>query len=179
MEISRGYGGSVSILVLAVLLVLSSCGYYGTGSRTAGDVKRIAVPYFQNETAEPDIEIEVTQQIIDGIVNDNTLKVVSEEEADAILEGSIIEYSNVPFTFNEAPAASGGEVQADQYRVLIGLRISLLNTGDNAYIWENKRINAHGDYYLEDTGEQTYEKALEEVYRDIVESILGATVEEW
>ena len=161
-----------SIFVLSIAI---SCGYYSTSGRTAGDIKKIAVPYFKNETPEPDIEIEITQKIIDGLIKDNTLKVVSEDEADAILEGTVIEYKNVPFTFSQTT----GEIQADQYRLVIGLNVSLYNRKKNEYVWENRKINVHGDYYLESTAEQNYEKALETVYNDIVENILNATVQEW
>ena len=160
------------IVLLLVPALLAACGYYSTSGRTAGDIKKIAVPYLENETAEPEIEIEITQQIIDGLVKDNTLKVTSEEDADAVLEGSIVEYSNVPFTFSN-------ELQADQYRLLIGLRVSLLDKKENTYIWQDKSIKKHANYYLETTTEQTYEKALEDIYRDIVEEILGSTVQEW
>lgn len=173
------YSRQSAALLVAVLsaafLTASSCGYYRTTSRTAGDIKRIAIPYLKNETPEPDVEIVITQEIIDGIVRDNTLKVVSEEDADGILEASITEYRNVPYTFAE----SGTEVQAEQYRLTIVLRASLFDKARNSYIWENRSIKANGDYYLETTSEQTYEKALEDVYRDIVESILSATVQDW
>ena len=158
-------------LVLAMLL-LAACGHYSMSGRTAGDIKKIAIPYLENETAEPEIEIEITQRIIDGLVNDNTLKVTSEEDADAVMEGSIVEYSNVPFTFSN-------ELQADQYRLLIALRVSLLDRKENTYIWQDKNIKKHANYYLETSTEQTYEKALEDIYRDIVEEILGSTVQEW
>jgi hypothetical protein len=150
----------------------AACGFYSTSSRTAGDIKKIAVPYLENDTAEPDIEIEITQRVIDGLVEDNTLKVTSDQDADAILEGSIIEYANVPITFSN-------ELQADQYRLLIGLRVSLLNKKDNSYIWQDKSIKAQANYYLETTTEHTYEKALEDIYRDIVEKILSSTVQDW
>lgn len=162
-------------LVLAVILAVSSCGVYRTTSRTAGDIKNIAIPYLSNETSEPDIEIEITQKIIEGIVNDNTLKVVPEEESDALLEAVIIEYSNIPYTFSE----SGADVQAEQYRLTVTIRASLFDRKKNEYIWEDKRIKANGDYYLETQSEQTYEKALEDIYRDIVESILSSTVQDW
>ena len=155
--------------------ILASCGYYRTTSRSAGDIKKVAIPYLVNETPEPDIEIEITQQIIDGIVKDNTLKVVSEEDADGILEAVITQYRNVPYTFAE----SGADVQAEQYRLSVTIRASLFDKAKNTYIWENKSIRAFGDYYLETTSEQTYEKALEDVYRDIVESILSSTVQDW
>ena len=165
----------IVITLNAVVLYCVSCGFYRTTSRTAGDIKRIAVPYLANETSEPDIEIEITQQIIDGIINDNTLKVVADEDADGILEASILEYRNVPFTFSE----SGTDIQAEQYRLTIRLKASLFDKKKNSYIWENKTIVSHGDYYLETSSEQTFEKALEDVYREIVESILSSTVEDW
>lgn len=166
-------------LIISVLLVAAgaaSCGYYSTTSRTAGDIKSIGVPYFDNETPEPNIEIDITQRIIDGIINDNTLKVVSDEEADAILEGVITEYRNDPFTFAET---STSDVQAEQYRLVIGLRISLFDRSKNAYVWEGKRIQAHGDYYLETSVQQNYESALENVYTDLVDGILSNTVQDW
>ena len=164
-----------AVILASILLMSASCGIYRTTSRSAGDIKRIAVPYLKNETPEPDVEIVITQAIIDGIVRDNTLKVVSEDDADGILEASITEYRNLPYTF----AQTGGDVQAEQYRLTVSIRASLFDRGKNAYIWENRMIKASGDYYLETTSEQTYEKALEDVYRDIVEAILSATVQDW
>ncbi len=166
-----------ALLVFAAIFIsfYGSCLHYSTGSRTAGDIKRIAVPYLNNATSEPNIEIEITEKIIEGLINDNTLKVVPEEEADAVLEGSIVDYRNIPFTFSE----SQNQIQAEQYRLFIGLNVSLLNRKENTYIWENKMIKAHGDYYLEETAEQNYENALKNVYSDIVEAILSSTVQDW
>ena len=165
----------ISILI-SCIVTLTSCGYYGTTSRTAGDIKDINVPYFGNETPEPNIEIDITQRIIDGIINDNTLKVVSSEDAEAILEGTIIEYRNEPFTFSKNNME---DVQAEQYRLIIGLRVSLFDQIKNEYVWKNKTIKAHGDYYLESSEEQNYEKALENIYTDLVNSILANTVQDW
>jgi len=161
------------IIAASVLLVLApACGVYSTKGRTAGDIKKIAVPNLANETAEPDIEIEITNNLRNGIVKDNTLKVVPEGEADAVLEGAVVEYRNIPFTFNT-------DLQAEQYRLVIALTASLFNPKDNTYIWKDRRIDAHSDYYLETATERNYDRAREEVYKDLVEGILNATVQEW
>ena len=102
---------------------------------------------------------------------------MTDAEADAILEGSVVDYRNVPFSFNKNPGET--DIQAEQYRLVIGLRISLFNPEENSYIWENKSVQARGDYYLETTSERDYDHALEEVYREIVESILSTTIQEW
>jgi len=165
---------ALAIITGSIILLgyVSSCGYYGTKGRTAGDIKKIAVPYLKNETAEPEIEIEITKNIIDGLIKDNTLKVVPDAEADAVLGGSIVDYRNIPYTFNT-------ELQAQQYRLVIGITVSLFNRKENIPIWENRKIEAHSDYYLETSFERNYDKALEEVYNDLVEGILNATVQEW
>jgi hypothetical protein len=157
---------------MVALLSLGGCGYYSTSGRKAGAIQKIYVPFLENETAEPDIEIDITQRFIEGLEKEGTLKVTPEADADATLEGSVVEYANVPFTFSN-------ELQAEQYRLIIGLKVSLLNKEENAYIWQDKTIKSQANYYLDTTTEQTYDKALEDIYRDLVESILSETVEEW
>ena len=162
-----------SIVAVSILLVLApACGVYSTKGRTAGNIKKIAVPNFANETAQPDIEIDITTNLRNGLIKDNTLKVVPDAEADAVLEGTVVDYRNVPFTFN-------ANLQAEQYRLTIGLIVSLFNPKDNSYIWKDRNMGASSDYYLETATQRDYDKALEEVYKDIVESILNATTQEW
>jgi hypothetical protein len=164
---------SWSIIAAAAILALApACGYYSTKGRTAGDIKKIAVPNLANATAEPDIETVITENLRAGLIKDNTLKVVAESEADAILEASVVTYRNVPYTYNT-------ELQADQYRLEVAIVASLFNPKDNTYVWKDRTIEAHSDYYLETTTERNYDRALEEVYKDIVEGILNATTQEW
>ena len=162
-------------ITLTAVFIAGSCSYYGTTSRTAGDIARISVPYFSNKTSEPDVEIEITDKIIIGIAKDNTLKVVDETEADANLEGTVTKFRNTPFTFEHRET----QIQAEQYRLMIEIQVSLFSPLKNAYIYENKVIRAHGDYYLETSADQNFENALEEVYQDLVEGILAASVQDW
>jgi hypothetical protein len=164
----------ISAAAACVLMVLS-CTYYRTTSRTAGDIAKISVPYFANKTSEPNVEIEITDRIIAGIKKDNTLRVVDAADADASLEGEVTKFRNTPFTFAEG----NSQIQAEQYRLMIEIRVSLYSPSRNEYIYEDKIIRAHGDYYLETAVDQNYENALDEVYQDLVEGILAATVQDW
>jgi len=163
-------------LAAAVLAAAGSCGYYSTTSRVPGNIKKIYIPYLDNETPEPSVEIEITERIIDGIIKDNTLKVVAEDEADAILEGSVVKYANEPYTFSER---SSQNIQAEQYRLTIGIRVSLYDSSGNEYVWEKKTLEGKGDYYLESSQQQTYEEAKENVYTDLVDGILSSTLQDW
>ena len=68
---------------IALLALAVACGY-STTSRTAKDIRTIYVPFFENKTSEPNLEISVTERVIQNLVTDNTLKVVSEDGADAV-----------------------------------------------------------------------------------------------
>ncbi|MGM0483616.1 MAG: LptE family protein [Candidatus Krumholzibacteriota bacterium] len=164
------------MLAAAVLAAAGSCGYYGTTSRVAGDIKKIYIPYLDNETPEPSVEIEITERIIDGIIKDNTLKVVDEDEADAVLEGSVVKYANEPYTYSER---SSQNIRAEQYRLTIGIRVSLYDSSGDEYVWENKTLEGKGDYFLESSQEQNYEDARENVYTDLVDGILSSTLQDW
>ena len=149
-----------------------ACGY-STTSRTAKDIKSIHVPFFENETAEPNLEISVTEQIIDNLVSDNTLKVVTEDGADAILDGRIVEFTNKPFSFNQ-------DLNAEEYIIVIRVTATLFNRRTNEPIWQDKSFQGDGSYFIEQVDEnRTFEDAVQESLREITERILNLTVQDW
>ncbi len=166
------------LVVLAGLLVaclLVGCGYYGTSSRTAKDIKSLHVPFFENLTTEPNLEITVTERIINNLIFDNTLDVVSDENsADAVLTGEIVEFINRPFSFNS-------ELNAEEYHVVVKVNISLFNRRTNEPIWSNQVISGDGSYFVDvaDEDTQTFDAAVDEAITEITERILNLTVQDW
>lgn len=150
----------------------SGCGY-GTTSRTAKDIKSIYVPFFENKTAEPNLEISVTERIITNLVTDNTLKVVNENAADAVLEGEIVDFKNQPFSFNQ-------DLNAEEYHVVIKVVVSLFNRRTNEPIWEKRSFVGDGSYFVEQVENgRTFDDAVAESIREITERILNLTVQDW
>jgi TolB-like protein len=155
---------------LAVLCV--ACGY-STTSRTAKDIKSIYVPFFENQTSEPNLEISVTERVIENLVADNTLKVVPENSADAVLDGRIVEFKNEPFSFNQ-------DLNAEEYIVVIRVVATLFNRRTNEPIWRDRSFQGDGSYFIESQGEgRTFDQAVEESLREITERILNLTVQDW
>jgi hypothetical protein len=162
----------VKLILLLLPFCFAAC-WYSTSGRTAKDIKSIAVPFFNNLTTEPDLEISVTERIINNLIDDNTLKVVDEDNADSVLEGDIVEFTNTPFSFNL-------DLNADEYRVVLVVKVSLHNRKLNEPIWQDQRITGDAAYFI-DVGEAglTYEDALEESIQEITEQILNLTVQDW
>jgi outer membrane lipopolysaccharide assembly protein LptE/RlpB len=177
MKLSRHESAGIHLLALAVLtasLTVGACGYYSTSSRTAKDIKSVAVPFFVNLTTEPDLEITVTERLINNLVADNTLKVTDEEYADAVLTGEIVEFINVPFSFDN-------ELDAQEYNVVIKVKVSLFNRRKNEPIWSDMIISGDGSYFVDavDSVAQTFDGAVVESIREITERILNLTVQDW
>ena len=162
-------------MVLAAFLasIPAGCGYYSTTSRTAKDIKSIYVPFFSNETTQPDLDIQVTESIVDDLVDDNTLSVVNEDQADAILQGRIVAFENRPFSFDL-------ELNAQEYRVLVRVVASLYKRRTNEPIWENKTITGVSTYFVEPVeGENDFDTAVDIAVFTISERILSLTVQDW
>lgn len=163
---------SAAAAAFLALFVLA-CGNYSTTSRTAKDIKSIHVPFFENQTPEPNLEITVTERIIQDLIDDNTLKVVSEDRADAILRGRITSFQNNPFSFNP-------DLGAEEYHVVIRVRVSLIKRETGDPIWADRDFSGDGSYFLEQVGNaNTLEDAIDEAINEITERILNLTVQDW
>lgn len=160
-------------LAFVGLALVLACGYYSTTSRTAKDIKTIFVPFFANETSEPNIEITVTESIINNLVDDNTLKVVDEERADAILDGRIAAFVNKPFSFDAA-------LNAQEYRVVIRVVVTLYRGRTSETIWKDRSITGESTYFVEPIeGENDFDTAVSQSVHTITERILSLTVQDW
>ena len=159
---------------LLALCLVAGCGSYSTTSRTAKDIKSIHVPFFDNLTTEPNLEITVTERIINNLIIDNTLDVTDENSADAVLSGEIIEFINRPFSFN-------ADLNAEEYHVVVKVKISLFNRRKNEPIWSDKVISGDGSYFVDvaDENAQTFDGAVDESITEITERILNLTVQDW
>jgi outer membrane lipopolysaccharide assembly protein LptE/RlpB len=156
------------------MTLLAGCGYYSTKSKTAGDIKSVSVRFFENRTPEPNLEIAVTELITDKLLIENVLKVVDEQQADAILEGGIVEFQNVPFSFNE-------DLNAEEYHVIITLEATLYKRADNEPVWAKQRLKGDGSYFIGATeGEGfSFSDARQEAIFEIAERIINLTVQDW
>ena len=163
-----------ALLLVCAVITANGCGYYSTTGRTAGEIKTVHIPFFDNRTAEPNLEIDVTEQVINFIVADNTLKVVNTaEEADAVLEGSITTFRRTPFSFNQ-------DLNAEEYRLLVVVQATLFNQSKNEPVWAGEVLKGDASFFLEAVeGGFSYEEAIEIAIQQITERILNLTVRDW
>ncbi|MEN8152612.1 MAG: LptE family protein [Acidobacteriota bacterium] len=134
---------SYLIIVLPVIF-LYSCGYKvsGSGKYIPQDLKKIAIPDFENRTTRYQAEQFVTFAIRDEFIKKSSMILVEKiSDADALLEGEIVKFDVKPLAYS-----SLGSV--NQYTVLIYLNVRLLNLRNNEIIYEKKSMSFVENYEI-------------------------------
>ncbi len=161
-----------AIGVCFVTALLGGCGVYSASSgRVDESLKRVAVPFLENRTSEPDIGVSLTNQIIFALQEDNTLKVVDEDAADTLLEGAVTQY-------NIRQVSASNQQIVDEYQVQIAVELTLTKKATGEKLLDRKRFTGTGNYLLGDgsTSEATARQlAANEIVRDVIAQI----VEDW
>ena len=156
-----------SLLMVAVL-VISGCSVYTFNPKGQSDLQTIALLPFENRTDQYELTDRLTEIIIDAFIADGNLKVVSEANADAVLEGVLSRYRRVAYKFDEND-------QVQQYKVVMDFDISLKDPAKDALLWR-ETMEQEGIY---DAVTETEEIGQERAGALLVEAILNKSTKSW
>lgn len=175
MKTSRILSALAAPLAAAAVLASSaSCVHYRLGSMLPSDIKTVAVPTAKNNTDEPFLEQDATSAIIGQIQMDGSLKVVSEDQADAVLSVVLTRFWLDPVSY-----VSGSASTANEYRMNLSASIVLRRRSDNAVVVESPSVVGWTDFDF--TGDLTSSKsiALRPTADDLGRRIVDTLVQYW
>jgi len=160
------------ILISATMIFFAfcSCGIYTFSPSAMGGLKTIAVRVFENKTTEYGIDDLITHEVNQSFIDDNTLKVVPEGQADIVLIGEVSSYSHDPYTYDETETVQ-------EYICRIGLKIKIQYTDSEKILWENDNLSDYGVYSIADG--KTQDDGNEMAIKKLVDEILNRTVKDW
>lgn len=164
-------------LSLAVLgFGLSGCAGYRVGSMLPPDIKTVYVPTFVNKTKEPLLEVDTTAAVIEEIQKDGSLHIADKEDADSILDVTLINFSLDPVSYRRE---SSNLTAARQYRMTITVSYMLRRTKDDSIASESASLS--GDYVFELIGDLSSSKlrGLPNASADLAHKIVERLVETW
>jgi hypothetical protein len=170
----RDSRGRLAVL-LAILGVVAGCGYGFSSSLLPGHIKTIAIPLMENQTNRGDLSSALADSLVEAFIDNHTLRVTVEKEADSVLEGVIREYRREPYTVDE------NEI-VQQYRVEIVMEVSFLDVRKNKVIWEDPRLSQWDTYNFVAVGGQPAESeeiGIGRVLAKLTNDIVNRTVEGW
>lgn len=171
----RGWRRRIRRAASFLLLALTACGYYHGTSRGRSLAGSIAVPFLENRTAQPDLELRATEALIEALEADGGLRLVPRGQEDFLLSGSVVRYGEAPFSIGE-----GGS--ADEYKLTIVLELSFQRSATAEALWNDRRFTGSESFFVEGSAagaELTRDRAEEKALAQIIDGVLNAVFGDW
>jgi hypothetical protein len=170
IERSRIMDSKKILQFLTLVFILSGCFSYSFRGALPSHIKSVAVPLFDDNTAYPGVREDLTNKVVDGFIADNTLRVVSESEADIVVSGII---SSI--TQKARIVTSGEEVQ--EFQMFVNVQAKCEDIRANKVLWE-KSFSQFGILPASSTQDER-DAAVQEALEKISEDILNSTLASW
>ncbi len=160
-------------LVVLLVAALSGCSHYGFSASVKTHISSIVIPILTNETLEFGVEQDLTNALITQFSDDNTLRVVAENDADSILRGAVVVYERPVASYD----ASGNP---REYKVRVIARLTYVDLTRNETVWQDD-IEGWALYSVSGEGGDltTEEEARASALEKLAQDVLGKTVQGW
>ncbi len=159
----RGFTG---LMAAALLIGLSSgCGYglVGRGGGFDPSIKRIGVPLFRDSTGKVNLDMKITQKVIEELLKRGKVDVVQDIEAvDAVVEGEILSFQETPVGFS---GGSTGSTTASRYAIVLTARVKYYKPGEVQPMWQNDAFTYRDEYDLGSDSSSFFDRADQGVDR--------------
>lgn len=157
-----------------IVLFAAGCGYHvtGQGDLVPKTVKTIAIPGFQNITTRYQLGKLLPEDIAREFLTRTRYKVISDaSQADAVLNGAIVNFAYFPTTIDTATGRSTG------VEVIVTVRLTLTDRATNAVIWSRPSAEFRERYEIAQNPQQYFDEsgtAMINLSKDVASSIVSA-----
>lgn len=128
-----------------VAFAVAGCNYtFQAGAGLPSHVQTVAVLPFENETSRFELTQEVHEELLERIPRAFGVRTGGEEHADAVVEGSIRNYSVETPSFRPSQDRQRAEVVERQVTITVEIRI--VDRQNNVILWDDQGLSARGEY---------------------------------
>lgn len=167
---NRWHLGQSAVIAFGLWL-LAGCAYYSFSGSTLPNIKTIAIPLFEDNTAEIGVKEQLTNAVIQAFTSDNSLKIADRRNADSVLKGTLL-------SVTERAGAYNRQEQVQEIQVFIAVKVQFEDSKKRKIIWEDQ-INQFGSYIPGDTQRGTREIAITDAIDKTAQEVLNKTVSGW
>jgi hypothetical protein len=160
---------------LLFLLFISGCGYGFRGSvnNLPRDIHTVSIPVFVNESIEPGVEVVFANALIYEFNRSQTLQVVSESKAQALISGKIKSVVIDPVIYASL-------TQALERKVTFTLEIIVRRSDNQEILWQNQYLSRYEVFQVTTDPNQTQrnkEEAIKKIAKDLSERTHNSILE--
>ena len=158
------------LLLLLLLGLTSGCGIYSVKGSMAPHLKTVAIPLFDNRTAEFRVAEDLTDAVINSFTRDNSLKIADRGAADVLIEGTIIQIDDRAGAFDENESVQ-------DMKIYLSVQIKCSDQVRREVLWQERLT--HFGSYDPGGGPDARSEALVEAMEKVSEDVLNKTVANW
>jgi len=160
--------------VILISLSLAGCWFYSFRGTLPPHIKNIAIPLFNDRTAEFNLQQVVTDQIRLGFIRENIIKFAEEENAHSVLYGNILDIQDRPLVYDDTE--SGEAVR--EYRLTLRIEAEWFDRVENKSLFK-KQFTGYSEYDPSGQSGVTRDSALQNALNMITEDIINAILAGW
>jgi hypothetical protein len=154
-----------------VVALVASCGFYSFSPGSASHIKTIAIPLFEDRTAEFGIREQFTEALVQEFTRDNTLRIAERHAADSVLEGVIVAVTDRAGPYDK-------QEMVQELKIYITVDVRYFDLKKNQEVWKD-RLTQWGAYDPNAGGTAARQEGINEAIRKLVTEILNRTVSGW
>ena len=168
---------AVCVLAFGCVFFTASCGYYHMGSMMHPQIKTIAISTIRNDTPEPLLTELARTQIAARFQSDNSLKLVSKEEADCILYVRLVKVTSSMLRYN--PGYAEDEYRPAEFHVSLSAEMEVLIPGRSEPLIAKRTVSGNSNYQYNVDPQVGRYYGLRQACYDLGGEIVEYTTEAW
>lgn len=150
---------------LLVVASLSGCLYGFAGGGFPPHVRTVAVLPLDNETASPELPLELQSALRQAMNARLGLRDAPEDKAHAVVRGKVVRLEpDVPVAFSANP----NQATSARRRLRVQVDIEIVDQVTGKTLWSRNGISADGEY-AEGSEAQGRKQAIERIVNDVIE----------
>ncbi len=157
-----------SLGTFVLIMGICACGPYSFSAGGTSQFKNVAVPLFEDRTAEFGVKEQLTDAIIAQFNRDNTLKIADRRVAESVVLGTLLKVEERAGAFNR-------DENVQEIRVYVNVDIKYEDTKKRRTVWQ-EQMAQFGSYA---PGSSNRAAAIKEAIDKIAQQVLNKTVAGW
>ena len=163
--------------MVLMALALTGCGYHVTGHSDLlpSSIHTVCVPAFANLTVKYRLTDHLAEAMAREFISRTKYRIVAEpEQADAILNGAVINYVSYPTVFDPAT----GRASTVQFQVT--MRITFTERATGKVLYSSLNFSSKNQFEISTSPRDYFEEsdtALDRLSREVARSVVSAILE--
>ena len=174
---TRAGWGEALLFGLSLSILLGGCGYRlaGLGAGLPGHIQIVAILPFDNESAFPEVEEGMTDEIIEGFNRRGRYTVQETEEgADAVMQGTVL---SVDFSPAQLDPTTGS---ASTYLIIVRATVEFTDVVNDVVLFESDEFTLRDEFSIGDDPDAAFDReglAFARLASAFADSLLVAILE--